>query len=67
MSLGKVCSFKFDVRKNKNWRDKSGTFFIGPKACPVAHMGGIYFTSKDLEVCWAFNNTRTRKWVDLFD
>ena len=34
MSLGGVCSFKFE-KKNERWRDNSGYFFLRSKACPL--------------------------------
>lgn len=66
MSLGGVCSFKFNVKKNKDWRDESGYFFLRKKACPIAHMQGIYHKSKDITVHWQFNCLETVKKIRIF-
>lgn len=66
MSLGGVCSFKFNARKNKDWRNKSGYFFLRKKACPLAHAQGIYHRSIDTNIDWQFNCLETRKKIRFF-
>ena len=65
MSLGGVCSFKFE-KKNERWRDNSGYFFLRSKACPLAHAQGIYHKSTSISVYWQFNCFETRKKIRFF-